>query len=61
MVGMHKKGRDEARAAAKKRKRQQKAPDAAEQERRDATEERPYKPAAETDVLGWGHRKESPP
>ncbi|MEU7137726.1 hypothetical protein [Streptomyces sp. NPDC046261] len=56
MVGLPKKKHKEARDAERKRKHQGKPAGATEKKREEPAEERPYKPAPETDVLGWGHR-----
>lgn len=59
MIGMPKWMHKEHRDAEDKRKQQEKDVGATEKGRVEAPEEPPYKPAPETDVLGWGHRHAS--
>ncbi|MFF4161192.1 hypothetical protein [Streptomyces sp. NPDC001678] len=59
MIGLPKRRSKESRAAEHERKQQERAAKARKEA--DKAAEGGYKPAPEQDVLGWGHRGESPP
>lgn len=61
MIGMPWRKHKETRAAGQQGDQRDKAAGAVEQEREKTAEERPYKPAQEQDVLGWGHRTDMNP
>ncbi|MEV5238068.1 hypothetical protein AB0K89_02880 [Streptomyces cinnamoneus] len=59
MVGLPRRKHKDTRAADDKREEQRKSAQAGKD--REKTADEPYRHPSEPDVLGWGHRGESPP